>query len=61
MLCHNFRTVKDISNQLILLVRAITTTPPSMSRRDQVLVIEPPNELTFTGGNIEKILVVDYN
>ena len=46
---------------VIIPVKSITTSPPNMSRRDQVLVIEPPNELTFTGRNIEKLFLVDSN
>ena len=28
---------------------SVVLSSPNMSKKDQVLVIEPPNELTFTG------------
>ena len=41
--------------------KSVTTSPPIMSEKDQVLVIEPAEELTFTGRNIEELLIIDFN
>ena len=48
----------------MLIIIDIKSCSDKMSKRDQVLVIEPPNELTFTGkkqvNNSENIIYLFY-
>ena len=39
------------TSSFVLIIIDIKSCSDKMSKRDQVLVIEPPNELTFTGEN----------